>query len=171
MSLIPEKRFQAFKRALHLIVVEDATSRAVIVYHAIVGSATFLIVWFCQPYIEDIGIPLAYFGVVWFVLHAWLGVISFLSAEIVKRVGLNTTLLMLPALIFLAYFSMSLVGSVWGLAFIFVLYFVRGVRAPLTQTLLQKQTTSDIRATTISVGQFASSLFFRNYCTADWLDG
>ena len=104
--------------------------------------------------------PLPYFGVVWFLLHLWLGVISFASSKITEIVGLEKTLCLLPVLIFLAYIVLSLVDSLWGLAALFLLYFVRGVRMPLTRTLLQEQTTSDIRATTISVGQFASSLLF-----------
>lgn len=149
-----------FGRALKYSLSDHRELAWLIIYNAVVGSATFAVVWFSQPYMEQAGLPVAYFGVVWLVLHLWLGAISFHSAEITEKVGAKNTFIALALLVPIAYSALAFVTSVWGLAVLLVFYFIRGVRTPLVRDYINQRSESDIRATVISTSHFASSLLF-----------
>ena len=154
------QRLREFKRALIFVAIENKQIFWLVMFNAVTSSATFAIVWFAQPYMRDIGIPIAYFGLVWCVLHVWLGITALWSEPLSKHLGLSKTLLLIVVLTALSYLAIGLIETVWGVSVLFALYFIRGIRTPLIRDLINREARSDIRATVLSLSRFASSLVF-----------
>lgn len=154
------KKLAEFKRALKYISFDNIQIRWLLIFNAIEGSATFLIVWLSQAYMQELKFPVIYFGTVWFALHIWLSLVNYFAEGFYNFFGERVCFLIITALVPISYFAMSAISLPWGIAFVFVLYFVRGIRAPLSRSEIHKRVASDIRATVISTVSFATSLAF-----------
>lgn len=131
-----------------------------IIYAGLLGSSTLTMVWFIQPYLKNVGVPLVLFGVAWAVLNFSVGIFSLLAHNYEKFLGLKKSLSSLVFLVFVAYLVLGIWVSVWSIGFIIIFYFVRGVSQPILKDYLNKLITSDIRATVLSVKQMFGRLAF-----------
>jgi len=139
---------------------EHAVIKWLIIYSGFVGASTLTMVWFIQPYLASGGLPLAYFGIAWAVLNASVGIFSLFAHRIEALVGRRTALLMLMPLIALAYLILSLSTAYWAFAFIFIFYFVRGISNPVLTDYVNRLTSSEMRATILSVKNLFGRIVF-----------
>lgn len=131
-----------------------------IMYSACMGVSILTLVWFVQPYLKLVGLPLAMFGVVWAGLQFSVGIFSFYAHRIELFVGRKRTLILLVALTVAGYWLLSYFQSVWAISFMVILYFVRGICYPVLKDYINQAITSDIRATVLSVSSLVNKLFF-----------
>ncbi len=131
-----------------------------IVYSSVIGASTLTMVWFIQPYLDAVGLPIAYMGIVWAALNFSVGVFSMLAYRIEGSLGRSRTLLMLLPLSVIAYIATGLTQSLWVIAVLFIFYFVRGIHGPMLKDYVNRLITSDKRATVLSVKSMMGRLFF-----------
>jgi len=131
-----------------------------ILYSALLGAATFHVVWFIQPYFKEVGLPLVLFGAAWAVLQFSVGFFSLSAHSIEAFVGKTGAVFSLIFLASAAYFLVGFISSVWAISFIFIFYFVRGLTVPLFKDYINKLISSDIRATVLSVRSMILRLIF-----------
>lgn len=131
-----------------------------IIYSGIVGSSTLTMVWFIQPYLKDVGLPLMLFGLAWAILNFSVGIFSLLAHEYEKKLGIRNSLISLVFIVFFAYTILGLWMSIWSIGFIILFYFVRGVSNPIFKDSINKLISSDIRATVLSVKQMFGRMIF-----------
>ena len=131
-----------------------------IIYSSIIGTSTLTMVWFIQPYLDAVGLPVAYMGIVWAALNFSVGVFSILAYRFERKLGMSRTLLMLLPLSVLAYILSALTKSLWVIAVFFIFYFVRGIHGPMLKDYVNRLTSSDKRATVLSVKNMMGRLFF-----------
>jgi MFS family permease len=144
------------KYSLH----EHAEVKWLIIYSALVTVSTLTMVWFIQPYLKLVGLPLALFGVVWAALQFSVGIFSFYAHKIELFVGRKTTLVSLIILTVIGYCLLSIFQSIWAIGFLLIFYFVRGICYPVLKDYINKIITSDIRATVLSVTSLVRRLIF-----------
>ena len=144
------------KYSLH----EHAEIKWLIIYSALVTVSTLTMVWFIQPYLKLVGLPLALFGVVWAALQFSVGIFSFYAHKIELFVGRKTTLVSLIILTVIGYCLLSIFQSIWAIGFILIFYFVRGICYPVLKDYINRIITSDIRATVLSVTSLVRRLIF-----------
>jgi MFS family permease len=144
------------KYSLH----EHAEIRWLIIYSALVTVSTLTMVWFIQPYLKLVGLPLALFGVVWAALQFSVGIFSFYAHKIELFVGRKATLVSLIVLTVIGYCLLSIFQSIWAIGFILIFYFVRGISYPVLKDYINRIITSDIRATVLSVTSLVRRLIF-----------
>ena len=144
------------KYALH----DHAEIKWLIMYSAMIGVAILTMVWFVQPYLKLVQLPLALFGVVWAGLQFSVGIFSFYAHRIELFVGRKRTLILLIILTVLGYCLLSVFRSFWAIIFIVILYFIRGISYPVLKDYINQTITSDIRATVLSVTNLVRRLFF-----------
>lgn len=154
------EKLRTFISLLRRAFFEDRRLRSILFYNACDGAAVYSIVWLCQPYMTEIGVPLAYFGVIWFILHLWLGICSTNSASVSSSIGEIRLLSWLVYLSALGFFLMAIANAIWGVLALLLFYTARGFRSPLLRTMINAHTESAIRATTISILRFAGSVAF-----------
>ncbi|MDC0357233.1 MFS transporter [Oligoflexia bacterium] len=153
-------RLVQLKQALAYALFTNKELKWLLIYSAVSGCATYMIAWLAQPYMESVAFPLAFFGLAWAFFHLVMGCVSWYADRIVSLIGERRTLALLPVLIGLGYFCLSACQNIWGVAFILILYLVRGIRLPLTREYINRLTTSESRATVLSLVSFLLRIIF-----------
>ena len=146
-----DRSFKAVLEVVKFAMVDNQKLKWLIIYSSAMGVATLSMAWFAQPFFKSINIPLAYFGILWAVLNFSAGLTSF-NAHLLDKKDNNYKILfylalsMLTSFIFLGYNA-----SVFGLIFILFIYLLRGIVTPILRNAINENTTSNKRATVLSV--------------------
>ena len=146
-----DRSFKAVLEVVKFAMIDNQKLKWLIIYSSAMGVATLSMAWFAQPFFKSINIPLAYFGILWAVLNFSAGLTSF-NAHLLDKKDNNYKILfylalsMLTSFIFLGYNA-----SVFGLIFILFIYLLRGIVTPILRNAINENTTSNKRATVLSV--------------------
>ncbi len=131
-----------------------------ILFSANFGIATFLAVWLSQADMQSRGLAVSSFGFAWAAFHLILSFASFKATSIENLLGTKKVFLGLVILLGLSYIFLSLTYQVWGIIFIALIYFSRGVCSPLLLNCINQNLPSSIRATVLSINSFMFRLGF-----------
>jgi MFS family permease len=129
-------------------------------FSAVTGVSTLTMAWFAQPYFSRIGLPVSGFGIAWAVLNLSVGITAITAWRLEARMKPPGTVMLFTVLLNLSYFALALTGQFAGLAFLLVFYLARGLATVTLRTYINNITTSDIRATVLSVRNFIIRLLF-----------
>ncbi len=121
------------------------------------SSASFLIVWLSQDYLKLLNIPIQAFGWAWAIFHLGMSLASVNTHHFERILGIKKATLILVLLLAFAYIALGSIEQVWGIAFIMIIYLVRGFSSPLILNAINQQISSSVRATILSI----NSLVFR----------
>ena len=127
-----------------------------IVYSSSMGIATLSVAWFVQPFLMEIDTPIIYYGIIWAFLNFTAGITSYYS-----YLYNNHNLLIYISLIMIT--SLILLGfniSYYGLIFIILIYLLRGIITPKLRHLININSTSERRATVLSLRSFVIRISF-----------
>jgi len=115
------------------------------------GVATLSMAWFAQPFFKAINIPLAYFGILWAVLNFSAGVTSLNAHQFDKKYNNYKILLYFGLAVPTSFILLGFNTSVLGLIFILLIYLLRGLATPILRNAINENTTSNKRATVLSI--------------------
>ena len=132
--------------------------RTALALHVVLSLSTFLMVWLVQPYMQSRGVPVAWFGPIWAMMHLGLAAVSLASSRIVGTFGASPTLLACCLLAPLGYWLMAATQAPWGVAFYFLLMVVRGLQGPILATALQRDAPDEDRAGGMSLASLCMRL-------------
>jgi len=115
-----------------------------------------------QPYFIAIDIPVFRFGIIFASFQVFTAFAGKYSYKIEQRLGVRKSIFLM---IFLIWSSFLLMASgywigIFGLIFAYIGYFVRGFHSVTFSDYINRQTTSDIRATTLSVHSLSKRLIY-----------
>jgi MFS family permease len=134
--------------------------RISILLSAITGTATLTFAWLVQPYFLAIHLPVELYGICWTALNLTVGVSSVFAHRVEFILGKTWSLVVIILLIATGYFLTGIFISVWGMAFLFLFYLMRGVATPILKNYINQYTQSEIRATIFSVRDFVIRIVF-----------
>ena len=127
-----------------------------IVYSSSMGIATLSIAWFVQPFLMEIDTPIIYYGIIWAFLNFTAGITSYYSYLFNNHnLLIYISLIMITSLILLGF-----TVSYFGLIFIILIYLLRGVITPKLRNLINMNSTSERRATVLSLRSFVIRISF-----------
>lgn len=127
-----------------------------ILYSSAMGIGTLSIAWFVQPFLMEINTPLIYYGIIWASLNIITGITSYYSYIFDKgKVLIYISLSMLISFILLGFNI-----SIYGLIFIVLIYLMRGIITPNLRNLININSTSERRATVLSLRSFVIRISF-----------
>ena len=124
------------------------------------GFATLSIAWFAQPFFKEVGVPLAYFGILWAGLNFSAGLTSFNAHLFEKKKGNYKMLIYLSLPILISFILLGMNNSLFGLIFILIIYLLRGIVTPILRNEININTTSNKRATVLSIRSFTIRISF-----------
>jgi predicted MFS family arabinose efflux permease len=127
---------------------------------AVIGTATLTMAWFAQPYFKHIGLPLSLYGVLWTALNLTVGFAAMAAHRIERWLGPRQTVLSLAILIPAGYLLLGTMQSLPALIILFAFYIFRGIATPILKDYIHRLTTSEVRATVLSVRNFLIRLCF-----------
>lgn len=155
-----EGSFRAIARIVRYALHGHAEVKWLILYSSLIGTSTLTIVWFVQPYLQAVDVPLAWFGAAWAILQFSIGVFAINAYRIETFLGRRVSLISLILLASLGYFLLSQFQAMWALPFLLIFYLVRGINGPVLNDYINKVVSSDIRATVMSVKSLVGRLMF-----------
>lgn len=134
-------------------------------YSAMAVAASMIFVWSFQPLMQIAGIPIALFGVIYFINHAFRALASYLLDSTMKIFTLKSLGVILYCLFILAFFiaiSMEYVKSVWiSMGMMTFICFVIATQLTFTLASISRIHTfvsSSIRSTVLSLNTMVSRL-------------
>ena len=127
-----------------------------IIYSSAMGVGTLSIAWFVQPFLLELDTPLVYYGIIWASLNIITGIISYYS-YVFKNHNLLTYI---SLLMFISFISLGLNITVYGFIFIVFIYIIRGIITPNLRNIININSTSERRATVLSLRSFMIRISF-----------
>ena len=134
--------------------------RATILLNTLLGLASFYPVWLIQPYMQQHGVPLAWFGPAWAGANLTVAVFALLSYRVHAFLGDRNMILLCIVLILTGYLGLGLVGGTFGFLFYYLLTSMRGLRGPMFLTHTQAESPSANRASILSLQSLAFRVAF-----------
>jgi len=125
--------------------------RWIMLYSAMHGTTTFVIVWFIQPFLKDQGLELGYFGIFWAFLNLSVGIWALGAHRIEEWLGKQRVLALLSIITIASYLMLAFLDNWWGFLPIVILYASRGIRTPLFKGYINELCSSEERATVLSL--------------------
>ncbi len=155
-----DKSFKSILKVLKFAMIDNKKLKWLIVYSSAMGVATLSVAWFAQPFFKQVNVPLAYFGILWAGLNFSAGFTSLNSHKFNQnkekgKMLFYLALAMIGALLFVG-FNMTL----FGLFFILSIYLLRGIVTPILRHAINENTTSNKRATVLSIRSFIIRISF-----------
>ena len=129
-------------------------------FSAITGAATLTMAWFAQPYFGQISLPVSMYGVVWALLNLSVGIAAVYAWRFEKRFGPSKTVIVFTLSLFSSYLLLTIMPGYSGLIVLLIFYLARGLATPTLRNYINIITTSDVRATVLSVRNFLIRLIF-----------
>jgi MFS family permease len=146
--------FVNLKSIVRFLYFGDDLLRLICLNTTIFGLATFYVIWMLQPYWQEQGIPLSYFGILWAAQSFVIAAASKLCVPLEKRFGPVILLGWMGILPIVGYLGMAWVGGIVGIALSFAFFISRGLNQVILSDALNKRTPSSFRATANSMVSF-----------------
>ncbi len=140
--------------------LENKRLRYTILLNLVLGLASFYPVWLIQPYMQDGGVPVVWFGPIWAVANLSVALFALASYRSHLNLGDRQMILLFMLLIIAGYLGLGLVGGLWGFLFYYLLTSMRGLRGPMFLNHAQKEIPSANRAGILSLQSLAFRLSF-----------
>lgn len=139
---------------------ENKKLRSNILYSSVVGASTLTMAWFVQPWFIRAELPVTMFGVLWTLLNLSVGISALFAYKFERFFGVRTTVVGITVSLALGFIGAAVFESYWGLLFLLIFYLARGIATPVLKDYINRITSSDIRATILSVRNFVIRIIF-----------
>ncbi len=140
--------------------VKNAKLRYNLLYSSIMGTATLTMAWIYQLYLSNIGFTSYYIGATHTVLNLIVGTTTLFAYRIEARLKPQLTIWLTSIAITGSYVIAGFIDSAWVLLVLVVFYFSRGIATPVLKDYINRITSSDIRATILSIRSLLIRGFF-----------
>jgi MFS family permease len=159
------KRLKIFTFKVILDVVRDSLFlnrelRTNIFLSSVIGTCTLTMAWFAQPYFKHVDLPLSLYGLMWTLLNLVVGLAAMTAYRVESRLGPRRSVLFLAILLPAGYLALGMLNSLWALSILFFFYILRGIATPILKDYIHRLTSSEVRATVLSVRNFIIRLCF-----------
>ena len=150
------KNFSSIITVLNDTFIKNRKLKWYIVYSSSMGIATLSIAWFVQPFLLEIDTPIIYYGIIWAFLNFTAGITSYYSYIFSN----DNLLIYISLMMIISLIMLGLYISYLGLIFIILIYLLRGVITPNLRNLINISSTSERRATVLSLRSFVIRISF-----------
>lgn len=154
------KRISQLIRIVKFALIENKELRSNILFSAITGACTLTMAWYAQIIFDEINVPNIWFGALWAVLNVLVGVGSYMSYKVVNKMGMVKTAYTIAVIIPLMFIICGLVLNYYIFIGLTVFYILRGIATPMLKNAINLVSSSDIRATVLSVRSLIIRLIY-----------
>lgn len=140
---------------------ENRKLRIYILLSSVIGTSTLTYAWFVQPVLLSVGIKHEiWFGILWTALNMSAGLTTMWAHLFEDHVGKKMTILLIVLFIVLGYICLYFFNGYFAIFILFVFYLARGIATPVLKNHINRITTSEIRATVLSLRSFIIRMCF-----------
>jgi hypothetical protein len=127
---------------------------------SILGTATLTMAWTYQLYLIDVGFQKYSIGIVHAVLNLVVGTSTLFAYRVEARLKPTRTIWFTSISITSVFLLLGFIQSAWAVAALALFYFSRGIATPVLKYYVNRITSSEIRATVLSVRSLIIRLLF-----------
>ena len=149
--LIEKSHLKEVVRIFKLVLTKKSKIKWFIVYGSIVFAFNQSALWLYQPYFELIKVEIIYYGLIFALFQVVAAITSKFSYRIENYFGEKHSLIILFFLVLTSFILMSNFIFLFSFSFCFLQQIARGFLVTVVDDYINKLTTSDIRATVLSV--------------------
>ena len=153
------KSYYEIQKSLNLLLA-DKKILWFVLFFSLIFLATRLGFWTYQPYMKKVGLPLSLFGVVLAFFHLFSALVSKYADRLERVLKERLMLFIMPALVVLSFVLLSRFLFLWSISFILIQQVTTAVHEPVLKSYLNRYTSSDVRATMLSVQNMAGNIAF-----------
>jgi MFS family permease len=139
---------------------ENRRLRATILLNIVLGIASYYPVWLIQPYMQQAGVPVGWFGPIWSGANLTVAGCALISHRLGRILSDRAMILIFLALVGLGYGGLGLSGGIWGFLCYYLLACMRGLRGPMLLDHAQQESPSAHRASILSLQSLCFRLLF-----------
>lgn len=140
--------------------IHNAPMRSIILLSSIISTMTLSLFWLTQPYQTEVGLPLALFGITHGIIVLAGASASKATYKAAPHIDDRLLLMLIGLVVISCYIGLGFVASLFGIGFFLLARIAWGTLTPLTSDMLNRMTTSDTRATVLSIRAFSSRILF-----------
>jgi len=157
---ISHSHLQEALRTWNLAWRDSPSLRSTILLATCLGLASFYPVWLIQPYMQQCGLPISWFGPVWAGANLTVALFSIASHSFSLRLGDRGLLIATLLLTAVGYLGLGLTGGLFSFLFYYLLTAMRGLQGPFIRQYLQREGQRSNRASLLSLKALAFRLGF-----------
>ncbi len=131
--------------------VENSKLRWNLIYSSILGTATLTMAWTYQLYLYDLNFNEITIGTTHTVLNLIVGTTTLFAYRIERKLKPQSTIWLTSIIITGSFVISGFIQSAWIFILLGIFYFSRGIATPVLKDYINRITTSDIRATVLSI--------------------
>ncbi len=132
-------------------ILKNKSLRYNILYSAIIGSATLTMAWIYPVYLSQLNFKEIEIGFSSTVLNLAVGFTTLFAYKIERRLQPKFTILTFTLVITIMFIALGFINSAWAILLLLVFYINRGVATPVLKDYINRITSSDMRATVLSL--------------------
>lgn len=141
--------------------IDSKQLRYNILFSALIGSATLTMAWFVQKLFLELNLTNEIeLGFLWAALNIAVGTFTLFAYKVDEKLGSYKTMLLITLIIGISYILLIFDSGLYSLIIIFIFYFIRGIATPVLKDYINKITSSEIRATVLSIRSFIIRIIF-----------
>lgn len=138
-------------------IFQNKSLRYNILYSAIIGSATLTMAWIYPVYLSQLNFEEIHIGLSSTVLNLAVGFTTLFAYKIERNLQPRITIITFTLVITSMFIALGFMHSTWAILLLLMFYINRGVATPVLKDYINRITSSDMRATVLSL----RSLFIR----------
>lgn len=138
----------------------DHKLRNLILFSAIIGFASLSMAWLAQPILLSLGLNEEHIGYAWAALNLLVAFGSIMATRVAQRLSYASSLLFMAIPLSLGYFFIGINISYWAAIPLVIFYIVRGTAHPILKNHINALTTSEKRATILSIRSLLIRILF-----------
>jgi len=147
-------------KTIKCTIIKNRKLKWLIIYSGILLGFNSVALWLYQPYFKISGLDIAYFGIVFASFNIIAAISSKYAHKIESIAGQKLSLISLVLIVGISYLLMSNFIYIFSFSFAFLQQFVRGFSRPIIEDYVNKLTSSEIRATVLSVQNMSFQFFY-----------
>ncbi|WP_072905360.1 MFS transporter [Malonomonas rubra] len=156
----PTSHIKEAWRSTRYALIENKKLRYTILLSLLLGLTSYYPVWLIQPYMQDGGVPIGWFGPIWAGANLSVALFALVSHRFHLKLGDTKMVLLFTALVIGGYLGLGATGGVWGFLFYYLLTCMRGLRGPMLLNHAQQEIPSANRAGILSLQSLCFRLAF-----------
>jgi MFS family permease len=160
---IKRQKFETWKHFTNICkeaLFKNKKLQSLLLYGAIPPGFFLITFWLYQKYMETTQVPIIYFGIIISLMNLTSGLGGKYAKEIEEKITPKLTIILIPITAALVWASLAVFSSPYLIWIFAVAAFVWGLHLPITQDYIQKITTSDKRATILSIRSFLTRVVY-----------
>ncbi|MBI5064976.1 MFS transporter [Candidatus Woesearchaeota archaeon] len=163
----PSRAKERYSLKSHYIKIIDGVKYAknhtqikwIILFSSLIAAMFGYQIFIVQPSLVSLGYDVKLLGLLFALIWGFEALVYWNAHKILDKIGEKKTLFLIATIHSVCFIVLSFIHFWFGLIFIIINYFGRGLFYPVTNNYAQKHTVSSHRATVLSVQSFSINVF------------